>query len=358
MSEATLRQIAVVVIGRNEGERLRRCLKSIDEGVAGIVYVDSGSTDQSVTMAKSLGAQVVELDVSVPFTAARARNVGIEHAERLASTVKFVQVIDGDCELIATWLDRALDTLEQHPKAAVVCGRRRERFPHASVYNRLADMEWDTPIGETTECGGDALLRLEAFREVSGYNASLIAGEEPELCLRLRRAGWTIHRIATEMTLHDVQIMQFGQWWRRTERSGHAFAESRALHGSDRERFCVHEVRSIVEWGCLFPVAALMLAWFTWGASLLLLLCGYLLLWRRVRGHRIEHGDPPALAELYARYVAIGKLAQFVGCLRYWVGRFTGRRSRLIEYTAPPSASITADERQQPLLTSSSSQPT
>ncbi len=355
MNAPTLKQIAVVVIGRNEGERLRHCLMSIDERVAGVVYVDSGSADQSVTLAQSLGAQVVELDTSVPFTAARARNVGIEHAERLASAVEFIQVIDGDCELIATWLERALETLAEHPKAAVVCGRRRERFPNASVYNRLTDMEWDTPIGETTECGGDALLRLEAFREVSGYNASLIAGEEPELCLRLRRAGWTIHRIATEMTLHDVQMLHFGQWWRRTERSGHAFAESRALHGSGRERFCVHEVRSIVEWGFLFPIAALVLAWFTWGASLLLLL-GYVLLWRRVRAHRLEHGDPPALADLYARYVVIGKLAQFVGCLRYWIGRFAGRRSSLIEYKDAASPSIKPNERQQSELASSTSQ--
>ena len=77
MSDSALHQIAVVVIGRNEGERLRQCLMSIDKGVAGIVYVDSGSTDQSIALAESLGAQVVELDASIPFTAARARNVGI-----------------------------------------------------------------------------------------------------------------------------------------------------------------------------------------------------------------------------------------------------------------------------------------
>ena len=355
MSEAALQQVAVVVIGRNEGERLRQCLMSIDKQVAGIVYVDSGSTDQSVTLAQSLGAQVVELDPSVPFTAARARNVGIEHAQRLAPTIQFIQVIDGDCELIATWFERALETFAQHPNAAVVCGRRRERFPHSSVYNQLTDMEWDTSIGETTDCGGDALIRLQAFREVSGYNATLIAGEEPEICLRLLRAGWKIHRIATEMTLHDVQMMHFGQWWRRTERSGHAFAEGRALHGAARERFCVHEVRSIVEWGFLLPAAALMAAWFTWGASLLLL-GGYFLLWQRVRAHRLEHGDPPALADLYARYIVIGKIAQFLGCLRYWGGRLAGRRSSLIEYKEPASPSIKSNEGQQSELASSTSQ--
>ena len=356
MSEVSLHQIAVVVIGRNEGEGLRRCLGSIDERVAAIVYVDSGSTDGSVALAESMGAQVVELDAAVPFTAARARNIGIAHVGRLASDVAFVQVVDGDCELIGTWLERALEVIVQHPKTAIVCGRRRERFPHTSMYNRLTDMEWDTPVGEAIECGGDALLRLEAFEAVSGYNASLIAGEEPELCLRLRQAGWTIRRIAAEMTLHDVRMTRFGQWWTRTVRSGYAFAESRALHGSSRERYCVHQVRSIIEWGALLPLAAIALIWFTWGASLLLL-AGYVMLWRRVRAHRIDHGDTPALAGFYARYVVIGKLAQLVGCFRYWIGQLMGRQASLIEYKNGTALSEVRNETKQPGLTAPAGRP-
>lgn len=356
MSKAPLHQIAVVVIGRNEGEGLRRCLGSIDERVGEIVYVDSGSTDGSVALAQSMGAHVVELEAAVPFTAARARNIGIAHAGRLSSEVAFVQVVDGDCELIATWLERALEVISQHPKTAIVCGRRRERFPHTSIYNRLTDMEWDTPVGEATGCGGDTLLRLEAFEEVSGYNASLIAGEEPELCLRLRRAGWTIRRIAAEMTLHDVGMMRFSQWWTRTVRSGYAFAESRAIHGSSRERYCVHEVRSIIEWGLLLPLGAIALVWVTWGASLLLL-AGYVMLWRRVRANRIDHGDTPALADFYARYVVIGKFAQIIGCLRYWIGQLMGRRARLIEYKNVTASSEVQNETNHPELAVPASRP-
>jgi glycosyltransferase involved in cell wall biosynthesis len=44
-------QIAVVQIARNEGERLRKALESIPNGLQ-IVYVDLRSTDGSVALAK------------------------------------------------------------------------------------------------------------------------------------------------------------------------------------------------------------------------------------------------------------------------------------------------------------------
>src|SRR5262245_32426939 len=184
-------ELGVVAIGRNEGERLRRCLTSLSGQGLTIVYVDSGSEDGSVELAQSMGADVVELDMSRPFTAARARNQGAERLREVDPRARFVQFIDGDCELAEGWLEKARRALEEHPRVAVVCGRLRERDPEISVYNRLADLEWDTPIGEAKACGGIAMIRLDAFEEAGGFNPAVIAGEEPELCLRLRRNGWT-----------------------------------------------------------------------------------------------------------------------------------------------------------------------
>jgi hypothetical protein len=139
-----------------------------------------------------------------------------------------VQFIDGDCQLVSGWLDAATGFLEQHSDYAVACGRRRERFPEQSLYNRLCDVEWDTPIGDATACGGDALIRVKAFVEVDGYRDDLIAGEEPEMCFRMRQGRWKIYRLDVEMTWHDAAITQFGQWWRRCKRAGFA---SRAILG-------------------------------------------------------------------------------------------------------------------------------
>ncbi len=69
---AKLPDVGVVVIGRNEGERLVRSLESVVGKAAAVVYVDSASSDQSVANARRIGADVVELDRSEPFTAARA----------------------------------------------------------------------------------------------------------------------------------------------------------------------------------------------------------------------------------------------------------------------------------------------
>lgn len=324
-------RIGVVAIGRNEGERLRRCLESVGAQAQTVVYVDSGSTDGSVALAEARGVAVVALNLSIPFTAARARNEGFARLLEIDRHVEFVQFVDGDCEIVPTWLERALSELEARPEAAVVCGRRRERYPDASIYNRLCDMEWDTPIGEADACGGDALMRVGPFRQVGGFRPSLIAGEEPELCLRLREAGWKIYRIDAEMVWHDAAMTRFRQWWQRSVRAGHAFAECSWLSRGSRLRIWQRETRSNWFWGLLVPLAALSAAWFTFGLSLLLLL-GYPVLAWRIYRYRRRHGDAAALAGKYALFCVLGKFAQVVGQLRYHRHRLLARQSTLIEY--------------------------
>ncbi len=327
-------RIGVVTIGRNEGERLIRCLKSLTmqlpEGVP-IVYVDSGSTDGSVAAAESLSIHAIDLDMSLPFTMARGRNVGFNYLAEHFKDIEYVQFIDGDCELIQGWIDRAIETLDRDEKLAVVCGRRRERFPDASVYNRLADMEWNTPVGEAKACGGDALMRVSAIREINGYNEALICGEEPEMCIRLSQRGWKIRRIDADMTLHDAAMMKFSQWWKRSLRGGWAFEEGAAMHGTPPERFRVRESRSGWIWGLILPIIALGLAWWTSGLSLLLFVSYPVLMWRVYR-YRRSHGDLPSDAWLYAFFCVLSKLPQAIGQLKYWLTRWRGKQATLIEY--------------------------
>lgn len=220
-------QIGIIAIGRNEGERLRKCLTSIVGRGWPVIYVDSASTDGSPAIAREMGAEVVDLDMSIPFSAARARNEGMAKLLAVAPDVTCVQMVDGDCEVVAGWIERAKAELDANPKIAVVCGRRRERFPEASIYNRIADVEWNSPIGEARSCGGDAMFRVSAFQEAGGYDNSVVAGEEPELCQRLREKGWKVFRIDAEMTIHDSAMTRFAQWWKRSVRSGYARWTSR-----------------------------------------------------------------------------------------------------------------------------------
>ena len=307
--------IGAVVIGRNEGARLERSLQTLMGQVAQVVYVDSGSTDGSVAMAHGLGAEVVELDMQQPFTAARARNAGVAALEE---GITLVQFLDGDCILQAGWLEAAEAHLDAHPQIAVVCGRRREECPQASIYNTLIDREWDTPVGEAQACGGDALMRLHALRTVGGYRAEMIAGEEPELCQRLRRAGWQIWRLDTEMTWHDAQITRFGQWWRRSLRAGHAFAEGAALHGAGPDRHWVAETRRALLWGALLPAMIVLLALLMpWAALILALLYPVQLLRLIRRG-----------GTAWAVFTLLGKFPEALGVVKYHMLR----DGRIIEY--------------------------
>lgn len=318
------RVIDAVAIGRNEGARLIRCLDSLRAaGFRRIVYVDSGSTDNSIAEAEARGVQVVRLDMAQPFTAARARNAGLDALPAGPEAADFVQFIDGDCDLVPGWLPKAADFLQGEPTAAVACGRRREIAPQASVYNRLIDREWDTPPGRARACGGDALMRTAALAQVGGFDPRLIAGEEPELCVRLRRAGWNVWRLDAEMTRHDAAITRFGQWWRRTRRAGHAYAEGAALHGAPPERHNVAQTRRALIWGLGLPLAAILGAVLIHPLLLLVLLAWplqILRLWRR-------DGDGAR-----AVFMVLGKVPEALGIVEYHLKRLTGRGGRLIEY--------------------------
>lgn len=317
--------IGAIAIGRNEGARLVQCLDSLQrQQVDCIVYVDSGSTDGSADMARARGVEVVSLDMTQPFTAARARNAGLERL-RQKGAPDFVQLVDGDCEVQPGWIARAEAFLQENPQIAVVCGRRRERFPEASIYNAHCDREWDTPVGEALACGGDALMRMAALTQVGGYDPALIAGEEPEMCVRLRQKGWKIWRLDAEMTLHDAAMTRFSQFWKRARRAGHAYAEGAHMHGAPPERHFLRETRRAVLWGLALPGAILLLALLSpWFLALFAVYPAQIARLARRRGGRAAWQE--------ATLLTLGKFAEGLGVAEFHLRRLGGRRAGLIEY--------------------------
>jgi GT2 family glycosyltransferase len=330
MDQVTLDCIGVVAIGRNEGSRLIECLGSARAATASIVYVDSGSTDLSVAEAEKLGAFVVKLDLRRPFTAARARNEGFAVLRTLKPRLRFVQFVDGDCMLDHAWINKALRFLEQRPDVAIVCGRRRERYPTASIYNRLLDEEWDTAVGEAAACGGDALVRVAAFEEVGGFRPWLMAGEEPELCLRLREIGWKIWRLNEEMTLHDAAMHSFGQWWIRSVRSGYGFAEVSRLHRRSALSMWKSNVARALFWAGILPLAIMV------GALVHpLALCAMLAYPLQIFRVAIRRGVLAPDNWWYAMLTVPGKFAQLQGILKFYWRLWRRKTVPLIEYKTP-----------------------
>ena len=335
-------RVGVVVIGRNEGERLKRCLRSLPDPAAA-VYVDSGSTDDSVAFARSLGVTVIELDMTAGFTAARARNAGWRTLASIAAAPVYIQFIDGDCELDRDWLAAAAAALDQDNRLAVVFGRRRERFPEASLFNRMCDEEWNVPVGLVAACGGDAMIRREALQQAGGYSDDLIAGEEPDLCLRMRTAGWLVRRIDAEMTLHDADIHSVSAWWRRARRSGYAYTAHVLRHQDHADPVWRRQVRSIAFWGFGWPMLMILpaiwlgLRWSPLAASLPLVLLGasYALQVTRIALRRRAGGSASATAWQYGVLIVLGKVAEFGGMVRCLRDRLSDRQGALIEYKGP-----------------------
>ena len=320
--------MVVVVIGRNEGERLRSCLQSILGRCECIVYVDSGSDDDSVATASALGAEVCALDMTQAFTAARARNAGFLRAMEMRAELRYVQFVDGDCTVTEGWLEAAESFLSKHVRVATVFGRRRERAPQASIYNQLCDIEWQITPGPVKACGGDAMFRVEALRQAGGYRDDLIAGEEPELCVRLRAQGWTIECVAVEMTLHDAAMNRFSQWWLRSMRAGYAYAQGVQLHGRPPERHCVAQLRSALMWAVGLP-AVIGLAWLytgPWAAAAL-----WLYPLQVLRAARRAPGPMPVRL-LRGLFLVLGKFPETQGAVRFWRNTLQRRAGTLIEY--------------------------
>lgn len=315
-------QVGAVVIGRNEGPRLDVCLGSLATLGQQTVYVDSGSTDNSLEIAARHGVEIVQLDMSIPFTAARARNAGLEALRRTSPGIAFVQFVDGDCEIAEGWLETAWRKLQEDEELCAVCGRLRERYPEKSVYNYLCDLEWDTPVGPLLWFGGIVLARISALEQVGGFRDDLIAGEEPELGVRLRARNWQIERLDAEMGLHDADITRFNQWWRRTERAGYAYVLGASIHGRAPERhFVRHTIRALI-WGGGIPFIFLILS-FVSPYSLL----GFVIypaqiarLWRRSNSFAV------------AFFSTLGKFPEMQGIVSFTWDMMRRSRRGIIEY--------------------------
>jgi GT2 family glycosyltransferase len=339
MSESTpgFERVGLVVIGRNEGERLVRCLASV-RSIPDRVYVDSGSTDGSVESAVRDGVSVVELQVPPNFTAARARNAGLERLLAGNPHLEFVQTVDGDCEVHQDWIPAGLAALRAEPDIAAVYGRLRERFPARSVYNALCDDDWNTPIGEAPIVGGIALFRVSALRQVNFYAPTMIAGEEPDMSMRMRKKGWRLRRIDAEMGFHDVDMTRFAQWWKRSRRTGHAYAELAHRHPDARDPNWPRTIRSFIFWGAALPfallcslvLAALVDARWWLMAGLIVLTWPVRILQYARRKHRA--GMRPKLAAVSATLLMVGMVSQLLGFVEYHRNRLLGRQSQLIEH--------------------------
>jgi GT2 family glycosyltransferase len=335
MSEAGVVRVGGVVIGRNEGERLKRCLRSLAGRVSPLVYVDSDSSDDSVVFARSLGVEVVQLDLSVPFTAARARNEGFERLMTIDPKLELVWFVDGDCEVVEGFIEAARETMRAEPELVALTGTRRERYPEASIYNQLCDIEWQQgPFGDVDRFGGDVLIRAAALKAVGGYNPSVISAEDDEVAARLVKAGGKIRRVSQVMTMHDASMHELSQWWRRAKRCGHGYAQVGSLHAGPPLHKFQSQRKRVITWGALVPAAAVLFAPPSLGTSLLLGAV-YPLRALRIAQRAEREGLPRRAARAWGLSCTFSQIPEAFGMLKYYADRVRNRAPEIIEYKGP-----------------------
>lgn len=309
--------ISVVVIGRNEGDRLIRCLESVKatsyptEKIE-LIYVDSNSTDNSVSSAGDLGARVLESKAE-PSTAAAARNLGFREAQ-----YEIVQFLDGDTVLDGDWLRKGVEAIADASYACVF-GSVMELEPQATIYNFWAHHDWHVTPGPAESCGGIAMFRRDVLGKAGGFDETLRAGEEPDLCHRITRdQGKSILCLDEPMVAHDIGMTRFSQYWARCARTGHAYAEvggrNKGMHRwrSARWRNVAHAAA-----GPIAVVLSLGLrSWWPVAVWVGLLMIAIVRNALRLRG---RVGSLRG-ALLYSFHHYLAKLPMAVGQFKYWLG--------------------------------------
>jgi GT2 family glycosyltransferase len=320
-------EIGIVAIGRNEGERLVKCIESGSREGIRFIYVDSGSTDGSVSRAEEHGVEIVELNMDEPFTAARARNAGWRALLRAHPDVRYVQFVDGDCSISDGWIESARDFLEGNPGYGAASGRCKEAYPERSIYNALCDIEWDTSVGDLKAFGGNVMIRTEALTDCGGFDESFIAGEEPEMSFRMRSKGWKIRRLPLEMVRHDAAMTRFGQWWKRSKRSGFSFALGYDKHGKSEERYQRRPVLRSIFWAGALPLSVIGLSFVN--PLFLLLALAYPLQFLRLLG---KSGQKGRMRIAWSFFTLLGKFPELSGILSFFWKKAIRQKARIIEY--------------------------
>jgi GT2 family glycosyltransferase len=326
--------LSVVVIGRNEGERLARCLDSIAsmrpiQGFTETIYVDSGSSDGSMERAAQFDVAPISLVSNHPCAAA-GRNAGWRTAK-----APIVFFLDGDTVLERDFVADSMSEFDD-PRIAVVFGHRREIHPQQSLFNRVLDLEWITPPGPADFCGGDALIRREVLERLGGYDERLIAGEEPDLCRRIRAEGYTVLHVDRPMSLHDIAMTRFSQYWRRGLRGGYAYAEVSARYRDTVLPLWSREARrNLLQGGLMLLIAGGAPLLSIAVCSLIPVLIGLaviaLLAMRTALRYRWKSTQLTTRL-LYGLHSHLVHVPILFGQLKYYMDRYLNKTARLIEY--------------------------
>jgi GT2 family glycosyltransferase len=222
----------VIVTGRNVQNTLRACLSSIRNlefsDRLHVIYVDGGSTDQSVQIAREFDN--VEILTEQSGTPAGGRNAGLAKARG-----EICAFTDADCRVSSQWLERARTRL-QDPAIGGVGGPLLP-VTLGSLESRLVYYGYSSPLGSAGSIQaavyenvrdarslslGNAIFKRDLLMQLGGFDTSLRFCEDYDLGARIRAAG--------QRTVYDPAVVVFHEY----DKTIHSFMERLFTYGRGR----------------------------------------------------------------------------------------------------------------------------
>lgn len=191
---------SVILPFRDPLPEFRDCLEAIvqevvEYGSAEIIAVDNDSQDASVALAGSHSS--IRLISAPSKSIAGVRNVGAR-----AARGTYLYFLDADCVVPTGQLARARDIFRDTGCTATGC---KVGLPTNPSWVERSWVEMHQPISDSAASyinSGNLFVKSSAFRDICGFDETLVSGEDAELGLRLRKKGHTIFQSTTLSVSH------------------------------------------------------------------------------------------------------------------------------------------------------------
>jgi glycosyltransferase involved in cell wall biosynthesis len=170
-----------------------------------VLYVDSASEDDTVKIAGKFPIRILQLRREWTLTPSAGRFIGYQHASG-----RYLAFVDGDSVLDPRWLAESCAFLRDNPDYGGVAGILEKVClsddgacaPVAPNFDRRSATSGVRTVGSLP---GIATYQRQAMAKAGTFNPYLPTGEECEVALRIRRAGYKLARIARPMcTTHTL----------------------------------------------------------------------------------------------------------------------------------------------------------
>ena len=234
-----MRRLSVIIKAYNEEENIARAITSSLQAVAPyqgeVILADGASTDRTVEIASRCPITIVVLRHPERRCCGVGPQLGFPHTDG-----EYVYMLDGDMELDASFVAKAIAYLDENPDVAGVGGAVLEtRAPNSEFRSRINRLNrLSDKVADMFCLNGGGLYRRAALMDV-GYmsDQNLHGSEEYDLGARLRGKGWRIVRLPDHAADHFAhQLKTLPLLWRRV-RNGQLLSLGEVVRALRRHRW-------------------------------------------------------------------------------------------------------------------------